>query len=811
MRIARPEPAPAPEADEPGLHRAAAIGLAVVVIVGVVLPGLAFAATRAWSLSRSPASVSGGAAVVQVVATNTGSDGGGEAVGCILITIPNSAFTVSSVVIDQVSDGDAWSASYVVGATDTTVRIYSNSGGANRLHQDEWVAASISFTDTGLDGSFSWTGNAYNKQDCTDDFGQPHTVTVTIDGTATNTAPAAADDAYAAVEDTALTVGAPGVLGNDVDTDGDPLTAALTSGPSHAASFAFHPDGSFDYTADPDWSGTDAFTYQADDGAALSGPGTVTITVAAANDPPLGVDDAYATSEEVLLSVPAASGVLANDTDAENDPLVASLVSQAGSGLVTLAADGSFTYLPIVNFSGSDSFTYEVSDGAATTGPVTVSITIGSVNDPPSSTDDTYATAEDAVLTTNAASGVLANDSDPDGDPLTATLVSPPAHAASFTLRANGGFDYAPDPDWAGTDSFSYVADDGSASGAAATATIDVSAVNDPPLATGDAYVMVEDGTLSVPAGSGILANDQDAEGDVLTAVLVTGPVIGTLSLGADGAFGYVPPPNASGHVSFTYRAHDGTDPSSKATVDITITPQNDAPTARRDLGTTVVSESISIDVLGNDGDPDGDPLSITAVTQPAHGDVTVVGGRLRFSPSPDYIGDTSFTYTVSDGSLSSTATVTVSVAPEAESPSPSPVPSATPQPSASEPPAATPSPSSAPSATPASSPPTSPEPVGGGQPSPSATPDGGEPLAAPEVTITSPTSGDVGFGVGFGSVGGAFAWAVPAAMLGVPGLLFMLAAAGQLMGALAWVPAVRRSLRGIGVGGRRRKRTAER
>jgi hypothetical protein len=167
----------------------ALIGLALVL--SVLIPGIASAAVRNWSLTHSPSSVSGGPAAVHVTATNTGGDGGGDAIGCVTVLVPNSAFTVTGVVIDTVSDSDAWTATYFVGASDTVVTLYSNSGGQNRLHQAEWVAATVNFTGTGSDGTFTWTGNAFNKEDCTDDFGMPRALSVTIGGAAVTPTPSA--------------------------------------------------------------------------------------------------------------------------------------------------------------------------------------------------------------------------------------------------------------------------------------------------------------------------------------------------------------------------------------------------------------------------------------------------------------------------------------------------------------------------------------------------------------------------------------------------------------------------------------------
>ena len=175
---------------------------------------------------------------------------------------------------------------------------------------------------------------------------------------------------------------APGVLGNDVDPDGDPLTAILVTGPAHGA-LTFNPDGSFVYTPDANYSGPDSFTYTVSDGDQTSAPATVTLTVNPVNDPPTAVANTYSLGEDHTLSVPASSGLLANDSDVDpSTTLTAILVTGPAHGTLTLNPDGSFTYVPDANFNGVDTFTYQVSDGTATSAPVTVTLNVG---------DDVYA------------------------------------------------------------------------------------------------------------------------------------------------------------------------------------------------------------------------------------------------------------------------------------------------------------------------------------------------------------------------------------------------------------------------------------
>ncbi|MDH3967696.1 MAG: Ig-like domain-containing protein, partial [Rhodospirillales bacterium] len=526
------------------------------------------------------------------------------------------------------------------------------------------------------DGSFDYTPNAdFNGSDsftyvANDGQVDSNVATVTITVNAVNDPPVAVDDAYTTDEDVALNVTVPGVLGNDTDPEGDPITAVLgTSGPTNG-SVTLNPDGSFSYVPNADFNGTDSFTYVANDGQADSNVATVTITVTPVNDAPLAVDDSYTTIEDTPLSI-AAPGVLGNDSDVDGDPLTAVLVTSTSNGGLTLNADGSFTYTPNAGFNGIDSFTYVANDGLLDSNVATVTITVSGQQDPPVAVDDSYTTDEDVTLSV-AAPGVLANDSDPDGDSITAVLNTGPANG-TLVLNTNGSFDYTPNADFNGTDSFTYVANDGIESSNIATVTITVTPVNDPPVAANDAYTTDADVVLNV-AAPGVLGNDTDVDGDPLTAVLNTGPVNGTLTLNADGSFTYTPNAGFNGIDSFTYVANDGLANSNVATVAITVNVATPPPVAVGD--TYVTNEDVTLavaapGVLANDTDAEGNPLTAALVAGPVNGTLTLnPDGSFVYLPDADFNGADSFTYVANNGvSDSNVATVTITVTPVNDAP----------------------------------------------------------------------------------------------------------------------------------------------
>ncbi|MDX1944523.1 MAG: Ig-like domain-containing protein [Pirellulaceae bacterium] len=471
-----------------------------------------------------------------------------------------------------------------------------------------------------------------------------------------NHAPVAANDSFSTSEDTPLIVSGAGILGNDTDADGDALSIVAGS-PLHGT-LELADDGSFVYTPDADFTGLDGFSYYVNDGSADSHVATATILVTAANDSPVAVNEEFTIDEDTPL-VLEAPGILGNDTDADGDPLSASVVNPPQNGTLVLNADGSLTYTPNANFHGIDGFSYLASDGAANSEAATVTINVLAVADPPEAKDDAYVLDEDTVLTVSEG-GVLANDLDGDGDPLTATLVSGPA-SGSLQLNPDGTFTYTPSANFTGTDSFVYAASDGTTA-VEATVTLTVNAVADAAVVAEDAYSTGEDVPLVVSVDSGVLANDFDPAGGPLAAELVAGPEHGTVVLAADGSFTYTPELNHHGAVSFTYKTAAGSE-ETIGTATITVQPLNDAPVAAGEEFSVIGDPAVPTggNVLVNDTDIDGDALTATLVQGPAHGTLTLAAdGTFEYVAEEGFVGDVSFRYQVNDGLANSTVATAV-------------------------------------------------------------------------------------------------------------------------------------------------------
>ncbi len=491
-----------------------------------------------------------------------------------------------------------------------------------------------------------------------------------------NQPPFANNDNYGVSEDNSLVVGPPGVLVNDFDPDGGPLTAVLVS--PTPSGLSFNPNGSFTYTPSPNFNGVVSFTYQAKDAGGLtSNVATVTITVSPVNDPPVAANDTVTTNEDSPVVIP----VLANDADPDGDALTPVLQVGPQHGLVVINPDKTITYTPAGDYFGPDSFTYVAKDGSLSSNLATVSITVESVNDAPIAQDDSAVTDEDMPVTI----AVLANDSagppNESSQTLTITHLNGVAVGAgdtvgtphgSVTLNADGTVTYTPALDYNGPDSCSYtIRDSGSPPlSDSANGSVTINPVNDRPVARDDFFGGLEDTTLTI-AAPGILANDTDADGNPLTVGTprpISAPTRGILTLNADGSFTYTPFANYFGPDSFTYMANDGVAYSNLATVTIDIRPLNDPPRADNDSAITDKDRPVLIRILTNDRDPDGflDPRSVRITLPPRGGSLSIDPGTgdVTYTPFPGFSGPDTFRYQVSDneGASSNEAQVDIFV-----------------------------------------------------------------------------------------------------------------------------------------------------
>ena len=589
--------------------------------------------------------------------TYTVSDGnGGSAIGVVSMTIGTGANNLpvpvddssnadsgASVSIDVLAndtdaDGDTLTLVSVTQGSYGTVAI--DPGGVTYTH-DGSATSSDSFTYAVSDGN---GGTATG------------TVFITI-GNSTNNIPVAVSDACNVVIGGTSEID---VLANDTDADGDTLTIISVTQASHGT-VTITPGG-VTYTHDGSDTTADYFTYTVSDGNGGTATGIVSITIdPLINNAPVAVDDDC----NVDVGGTSEINVLANDTDADGDTLTIISVTQGSNGTVTITPGG-VTYTHDGSATSSDSFTYTVSDGNGGTAIGVVSMTIGTgANNVPVAVDD------DCNVDIGGTSeiDVLANDTDADGDTL--TIISVTQGSYGTVTITPGGVTYVHDGSATSSDSFTYAVSDGNGGTATGTVSITIgSGTNNIPVAVDDDCNVDIGGTSEI----NVLANDTDADGDTLTIISVTQASNGTVTI-TPGGVTYTHDGSATSLDSFTYTVSDGNGGTAIGVVSMTIgTGANNVPVAVDDFGNADAGASVSIDVLANDTDADGDTLSIVSVTQGSYGTVVrLISGGVAYTHDGSATTADSFTYALSDGN-GGTATGTVSITIEPGTPTPTPV-----------------------------------------------------------------------------------------------------------------------------------------
>jgi hypothetical protein len=441
------------------------------------------------------------------------------------------------------------------------------------------------------------------------------------------------------------------LIGNDVD--GDALTYTVATDPSHGRLSGTAPK--LTYTPQPNFNGTDSFTFVINDGTVDSVPTTVIIVVTAINNPPTAADTCVTTQEDTHVAI-TLSGC-----DLDGDVLTYSIVKSPSDG--DLSGTGpNLSYTPNANFNGSDSFTFKVNDGTVDSAEATVSIKLLPVNDaptasyagtmfresPPVARDDNVATDEDSSLS------ITLEGYDANEDELTYAIVTNPSHGKLSGTAPN--VSYTPNPDFNGSDSFTFKVNDKTADSNTATISITVLAANDKPNAQDDKVSTREDSPISV---IDVLTNDTDKDSDSLSVTAFTQGKNGSVDINTDNTLSYTPKANFNGNDSFTYTVCDGKGGTDKATVNVKVKEVNDAPTANNDSVSTQEDKPVSIRLKGND--TDGDSLSYIVVKGPSHGSLSGTGSKLIYTPKANFSGSDSFTFKTNDKKLNS-AVATVSI-----------------------------------------------------------------------------------------------------------------------------------------------------
>ncbi|MEA3226269.1 MAG: Ig-like domain-containing protein, partial [Planctomycetota bacterium] len=372
--------------------------------------------------------------------------------------------------------------------------------------------------------------------------------------------------------------------------------------------------------------------------------------------PPVTVPDEATTH----MGDPVASNVLDNDSLPQGGNLTAILMTEPEHGELTEFdfETGEYTYQPDEGYVGTDTFTYIASDGELYAEPITVTITV----------TNTLPVVEGESSTTHM--GTLVNGtiqdnvSDPDGDPFTTALVTDAEHG-TLTLNPDGTYSYEPDEGYVGPDSFTYAAADAQIGAEPVEATVTINMTNALPSAEGEELTT----HMGVSVDGTIQDNISDVDSDPLTTALVADTEHGVLTLNPDGTYSYQPDEGYVGPDSFTYSAIDGQTNAEPTEATVTITMINALPGLGDDTATTEQDVAVVIDVLANDLDPDGDPLSVDAFIYEGGGILVLnEDGTFTYTPGDGFAGQDSFTYSAADpeaGAEFARANVTIIVNPK--------------------------------------------------------------------------------------------------------------------------------------------------
>lgn len=444
------------------------------------------------------------------------------------------------------------------------------------------------------------------------------------------------------------------VVANDSSPDDEPLMlldAPLLVLPAHGTVTRIS-DTLLSYTPHPDFVGTDTFEYEISDSEEGTVSATVSVTVQEGNRKPVAVADAAGTG----VGRPVTIEVTLNDSDPDGDAVVLvsdPIVVPPANGTATRVSADSIAYAPRAGFAGSDSFQYEIGDGHGRRARATVTVTVSDTNHLPEAVDDSAVTPLGTAVTVD----VTANDSDADGDRvalIAGAVITLPSNGTAVKISGSS-ITYTPRNGFSGTDTFQYEIGDGSAGRARAWVTVTVGSgtPNRNPVAVDD------QGTtrISTPIDAGVTANDSDPDGDAVW--LVSGPVIVPPSHGTairldDSTLRYVPQAGFVGADMLQYEIGDGKGKRARAWLRITIQDSNNPPVAVDDVATVKAGRTVTLRVVDNDSDPDGDTVWLVAspvIVPPQHGTATRIDDdAINFTAQAGYQGTDRFQYEIGDG-----------------------------------------------------------------------------------------------------------------------------------------------------------------
>ncbi|MCT8950425.1 tandem-95 repeat protein [Pseudomonas tolaasii] len=446
---------------------------------------------------------------------------------------------------------------------------------------------------------------------------------------------------------------------NAIDEPGDTHTFRIVKAPAVAHGSATIVGNQLTFTPSSNWNGTTSFTYRANDGRANSNTATVTVTVAPVNDPPSVSNATLALDEDTVGTMTLEVSDV--DLEFEGDSHTWSIMTapNAAHGTASIAGN-KLTFTPVKDWNGTTMLTYRATDSkGANSNTATITITVRPVNDAPVASNRTLTVAEDTAGTLTLVA------TDVDGDALTYSLVTAPNAAHGTVTISSDKATFTPKPNWNGTTTFTYRANDGTTNSNTATVTVTVTPVNDPPSVSNATLALDEDtvGTLTLEVSD----VDLEFEGDSHTWNIMTAPnaAHGTASI-AGNKLTFTPVKDWNGTTTLTYRATDSKAANSNtATITIIVRPVNDAPVVEPIVRS--IPEDTVLEIKLNAIDVDNGPpfvFEIIGTLAEKEGAFSLVGDLLTITPAVDWNGILSLSYRAQDaeGAWSEAQPITVEV-----------------------------------------------------------------------------------------------------------------------------------------------------
>ena len=538
-------------------------------------------------------------------------------------------------------DGDTLSIATVGNATHGSVALQAD--------------GSIVFTPT-----LNHHGAAAFTYTVSDGAGGLSQATVNLNLAAVNDAPSLQADHLSTAENQPVTVSAASLLANDTDVDGPHSALQVTTAGNAQHGSVSLANGQVTFTPDADYFGPAAFDYTVTDAEGGQATATAHVNVQWVNRAPVAAADTLATQNEDTNVLILAGALLANDSDGDSargavDSLrihsVAAIVGQT-HGAVSLTAEGNVLFVPDADYAGPVNFSYVVADAAGVQSSATAGFALANVNDAPTVAGEVISAKNQAQVWIDPAT-LLANDVDRDSihAPQDLRIVAVDgATNGSVALQSDGRILFTPSSP--GMGGFTYTVQD--ASGATAQGTAQVNTGNAAPTVLGETTTLQED-QIRTFSPAELLANDTDPDNahTDLHITAVGGASGGSVVLNAQGQMVFTPTLNHTGAAGFSYTVADGDGGTSQASVNLTYTPVNDAPTAVGEVLSFNEDQVATINtaaLLANDSDVDGPgALSVSSISNVSGGSASLQGSQVVFTPWANFNGYAGFDYTVSD------------------------------------------------------------------------------------------------------------------------------------------------------------------